>query len=81
MRHASFFLVLTSCCLVFGPQAVFAAIPADQMLPATTKAYVSIPDADELERQFKVTQIGQLIADPVMQPFVEDLKEQLENIC
>ena len=77
-RHAFLFLFLCGCCFAVGPHPVQAAIPADQIL-LTTKGYVSIPDADELQRQFNETQLGQLLADPVMQPFVEDLKEQLKH--
>jgi len=68
--------------LVFSvlPQlAVAAATPADQLLPSSTKGAILIPNWDKLEAAFDATQLGQLLLDPVMKPFVEDLKVQLKN--
>ncbi len=48
-------------------------------MPPTTKGFVSIPDADRLRQDFEKTQLGQLVNDPVMKPFVEDLVQQIES--
>jgi hypothetical protein len=56
-----------------------AAVPSDQLFPAQTKGYVSIPNLDTLEAEFNKTQWGQLINDPVMKPFADDLKRQLQQ--
>ena len=53
--------------------------PTDQLLPATTKAYISIPNPDLLAEKWNETQLGQLTNDPAMQPFVEDLRRQIEE--
>jgi hypothetical protein len=48
-------------------------------LPNSTKGYVSVANFDELEAAWNKTQLGQLANDPAMQPFVEDLKRQLQE--
>ncbi|MCS5632195.1 MAG: hypothetical protein NZ744_15265 [Pirellulaceae bacterium] len=55
-----------------------AAPAADQLLPNTTKAFVSIPDLQDLQQRFEKTQIYQLLNDPVVKPFADDLKRQLQ---
>lgn len=52
---------------------------ADQLLPATTKGFVSFPDVAEFRSRWQTTQLGQLAADPVMKPFAEDLQRQLHE--
>ncbi len=59
------------------PQLAVAAIPVDQLLPDSTKGAVLIPNWEKLETAFDATQLGQLLLDPVMKPFYEDLKVQL----
>jgi len=56
-----------------------AALPQDQLLPSTTKGVVFIPNWEQLETAFDSTQLGQLLQDPVMRPFYEDLKQQLKD--
>ena len=58
---------------------VVAAPPSDRILPDTTRGYLSIPDLDELVTRWGRTQLGQLMEDPVMEPFAEDLKRQLKE--
>jgi hypothetical protein len=60
--------------------AVFAAAPkSETLLPDTTKAYVSVADVGVLRDSFNRTQWGQLVHDPAMQPFVEDVRRQLKQ--
>jgi hypothetical protein len=56
-----------------------AAIPADKLLPATTKGYLSVPSFKQLQDKWAQTQFGQLAADPVMKPFVDDLRLQIRG--
>lgn len=58
---------------------IHAAKPSETLLPNTTKAYISIPDVDKLREHFDQTQIGILLNDPVMEPFVEDVQRQIRN--
>ncbi len=52
---------------------------ADQLLPSTTKAFLSIPDVQEFGRRWSETQLGKLSADPIMEPFASDLHRQLRD--
>lgn len=65
--------------IMFGLQAVLAAPSTDELLPNTTKAYFAVPDLDDLQQRFEKTQIHQLMTDPVIKPFAEDLKRQLQS--
>jgi hypothetical protein len=50
--------------------------PTDQLLPATTKGYVVVPNPDLAYEKWSKTQFGQLMNDPAMQPFVDDFRQQ-----
>jgi len=56
-----------------------AAEPGETLLPATTKGFVSITDRDELIAHWDKTQMGQLMQDPGMKPFADDIQRQLMN--
>ena len=53
--------------------------PSETMFPNTTKGRISIPNVDLLRADFKLTQLGKFVDDPVMKPFMDDLGEQLEE--
>ena len=79
-RHAcQFGLVWTVLLLSVCVPLARAARPGASVLPNTTKGYLSIPDVDELRAKWNETQLGQLINDPTMQPFVKDLRRQLKE--
>lgn len=59
--------------------AAMAAEPFDQVVPLSTKGFVSITDVDVLDAQWDRTQIATLLRDPVMEPFVADFREQLQD--
>jgi hypothetical protein len=54
-----------------------AAPPSEKLLPAGTKGYIATNDVEEVREKFRQTQLGELVNDPVMKPFIEDLKEQI----
>ena len=56
-----------------------AVMPSDSLMPLTTRGYLSIDDINTLSLNWQQTQLGQLIQDESMQPFVEDLKRQLQS--
>ncbi|HEX4129924.1 MAG TPA: hypothetical protein VHZ24_07765 [Pirellulales bacterium] len=60
-----------------GALAEAAMPPSEQVLPAATKAYLSVPDMPKLLAAWQRTPIGRLLDDPAMQPFHADLKRQL----
>ena len=51
--------------------------PAETLLPTTTKGFLSVPDLNVLRARWDQTQLGQLMVDEKMQPFVKDLKRQM----
>jgi len=58
--------------------SAFAAnVPCDSLLPVTTKGFLSIPDVAQFVAKWNETQLGHLVNDPMMKPFVDDLREQL----
>ncbi|MCA9202005.1 MAG: hypothetical protein KDA59_03130 [Planctomycetales bacterium] len=72
-------LCLSLAALLIVSSSAFAVQPADRLAPATTKGFLSVDDMDELRARFNQTQLGELMNDPVMKPFTDDLKQQLEN--
>ena len=66
--------------LFAAPCESFAAAPAaESLLPQTTKGYLSIADVDEMLAKWNKTQLGQLMNDPIMKPFADDLRQQIED--
>jgi hypothetical protein len=53
--------------------------PLDEVLPNTTKGFVSATDMQTLEQQWDETQLGLLADDPMMKPFMDDLIDQLRK--
>jgi len=71
-------LAITSVLTICLTTRTEAAKPSHVLLPATTKGYVSVADLEQLIEQWDQTQLGKLMKDPTMQPFVEDLKRQIK---
>ena len=51
----------------------------EALLPNTTQGYVSVANVEQLRASWNQTQMGQMLQDPVMKPFAEDLRNQIEN--
>ncbi|NQW48914.1 MAG: hypothetical protein HQ464_14235 [Planctomycetes bacterium] len=63
-----------------GVAAAAGAFPAsEKILPATTRGWVSISNAPEFRQRFDRSQYGQLLKDPVMKPFIENVRKQVET--
>jgi hypothetical protein len=54
-----------------------AGRPAANLLPQTTKGYLSVPDVQLLREAWPKTQLGQLCDDPAVRPFVDDIARRL----
>ncbi len=67
---------LTALCLA---SFAIAAPPCESLLPNTTKGFVSVPDVQVLRDRWSETQIGRMVEDPVMKPFVDDLRDQIKG--
>lgn len=74
-----FLFALVAGAVSLAAAAVQAAVPSENLLPNTTKGFISVGDMDVLQENFDKTQLGQLVQDPIMQPFNEDLQRQLRN--
>lgn len=59
--------------------SVYAGPPSDSLLPDTTKGYVSVAQPSEFKARWLKTQWGQMANDETMQPFVEDLRQQIQD--
>ena len=59
--------------------SAFAGPPSETFLPNTTKGYVTVANPKSFNEQWDKTQLGQLLDDEMMQPFVEDFKKQLRE--
>lgn len=71
------FLALTI--LFAASESARAAVPSETLMPLSTRGYASIGDINELCEKWNQTQMGQLVQDEAMQPFIEDLKNQLKR--
>ena len=76
--NAALIALVTTATIQMATSA-WAVVPSDKLLPKTTKGYVSVPDLDKLLKSWDTTQLGKLMADPVMKPFTEDLKQQIRD--
>ena len=56
-----------------------ASRPSETLLPDTTQGFVAISNVDTLSEHWNQTQLGHLMADPVMEPFSKDLRRQLDE--
>ena len=57
---------------------VWAMPPSETLLPDTTKGYLSVPDITLLRDKWNATQVGELVNDPSMEPFIKDVQRQLK---
>jgi hypothetical protein len=70
--------VLTLCSWWLATPA-WSVPPSDELLPASTKGFVSVPNVDDFRQRWAQTQLGKLTADPVMEPFIKDLQRQVRE--
>lgn len=79
-RFSTCFLVWSIFCwLGVGRLSAQKLPPSEQLFPSTTKAFLAVADVDVLRQRWDKTQLGQLMADPVMQPFADDLRAKIEQ--
>ena len=77
--------VLTACLLATISLATLTTTVTAQrpttatLVPDTTKGFLASDDVDLLIEKFNASQLGELVNDPVMKPFVDDLKRQINN--
>ena len=66
--------ILSSILLV---SAAFGVQPSETLLPESTKGYLASPDIEDLRTKFRETELGAMVQDEQMKPFIEDLRAQL----
>lgn len=71
--------VVAVLAMAIGVQSSFAADAMDKSLPDSTLLYVEVKNVKDLRDAFNQTQTGKLWADPAMKPFVDDIKEKLNE--
>ena len=76
LRRICFIVALL---LLTTSNSIDAAPSVEHLLPGTTKAYFSVPNVADLQARFEKTQVYQLMEDPAVKPFAEDLKKQLRE--
>lgn len=78
--HRQFALLLAVVVTALALSPTSSAAPeSDSLLPQTVVAYVSVANAPEFDKHWDQTQFGKMLDDEIMQPFVEDLRKQLDN--
>ncbi len=62
-----------------GDSSAAASRPGETLLPNTTQGFFAISNVDKMIDQWNKTQLGHLMADPVMKPFTKDIRRQFED--
>jgi len=73
------FLLMSTLVSLAAICPALAAPRSQDLLPSTTKGYISVPDVDLVRARFDQMQLGKLANDPIIKPFVDDLRAQLES--
>ncbi|MEM9352703.1 MAG: hypothetical protein AAGA92_06800 [Planctomycetota bacterium] len=80
MAHRTPLICTLAALLLMGSAAGSrAAAPADTLFPSKTRGFVSVGDIAELGENWQRTQLGQMVRDDAMRPFVNDIKRQMER--
>src|SRR5262245_45252043 len=69
--------VLAALLIICSATTSRAVQPAERLLPATTKGFIATQNVEEVRKKFNETQFGAMSHDPLMEPFIEDLKKQV----
>ena len=62
-----------------GPAVAQDKITSEFLLPGTTRAWISVPDAELLMDQLKQTSVGLLAEKEEMKPFVQQIENQVKS--
>ncbi len=73
------FWVILGVSVVVRPYHTVASPPSETLVPETTIGFFCVSDAKTLAEAWSKTELGQLLTDPVMKPFVEDLRRQFNE--
>ncbi len=73
------FCTLLCIGVLFVTSMATANPPSETLLPDTTKGYLSVPDVGTLRDHWNETQLGRMANDPLMKPFIDDLRNQIKK--
>ncbi|MHB8897406.1 MAG: hypothetical protein ACYC6Y_01525 [Thermoguttaceae bacterium] len=80
MPHSSIWTLAKAFVLTAAMAANLGAVePSEKLLPDTVKGFVSVTNMKVLVDSWNATKVGQLMQDPIMEPFREDLQRQFEE--
>lgn len=79
MARFALLVGLTVVAVCGSPRVLPAVQPAETILPNTTKLFISTLDVEETRKQFNETQLGGMLNDPLMKPFIDDLGGQIKK--
>ena len=74
-----FVAVLFLCCPADQLTAQDASVTSAELLPPNTTGWVSVPDVRALKKAIENTQLGAMMRDPNVKPFIEDLTKQVRG--
>ncbi len=77
LKQARFFILMLAFILVCPMN--LCAQPAEKIFPRDTRFLITVTNFRQLETAWKRTELGKLLADPVMQPFREHLQQQIDS--
>ena len=60
-------------------QEMASGLRTQDLLPATTKAWISIPDAKDMSDRFDRSQFGELAKNKTLKPFADSIKSQIKD--
>ena len=60
-------------------QKMASRLRTQELLPATTKAWISIPDAKDMSDRFDRSQFGELAKNKTLKPFADSIKSQVKD--
>lgn len=81
MLRACVFFFVTGVGVALNALPVQAGEPlrSERLFPATTVGFAAVEDLEQLQEQWDQTQLGKLMADPVMEPFAQDIRRQFRE--
>ena len=54
-------------------------MPSDRLMPAATQGFASVASVEQLVNNWHQTQLGHLVQDDTMRPFIDDIRDQFNN--
>jgi hypothetical protein len=78
-KSAFAFRTILSLLAIALASPILSAEPSENLLPNTTKGFVSTPNLEEAQTKLADTELGKMFNDALMRPFVEDLEKQIRS--